>query len=48
MVRGLLRRVQAGQPPAPHTLAAHLLGVKDPHTGQLGLIPACFCVQRLV
>lgn len=34
MVRGLLQRVQAGQPPAPHTLAAHLLGVKDPHTGQ--------------
>ncbi|KAL3150250.1 hypothetical protein ABBQ32_000104 [Trebouxia sp. C0010 RCD-2024] len=33
MVRGLLRRVQSGQPPAPHTLAAHLLGVKDPHTG---------------
>lgn len=39
MVRGLLRRVQAGQAPAPHTLAAHLLSVKDPHTGQPGWDP---------
>ena len=36
MVRSLLRRVQAGQAPRPHTLAAHLLAVKDPHTGQPG------------
>ena len=33
MVRNLLRRVQTGTPPAPHTLAAHLLSVRDPHTG---------------
>lgn len=49
MVRGLLRRVQAGQAPATHTLAAHLLAVRDPHTGQPGYDPhpsVCKRAQR--
>ena len=33
MILELLHKVRAGPPPEPHTLAAHLLGVKDPHTG---------------
>ena len=40
MIRQLLQRVRSGTPPAPHTLAAHLLGVKDPHTGGM-LFAAC-------
>ncbi len=35
MIRQLLKKVTSGTPPAPHTLAAHLLSVKDPHTGHL-------------
>ena len=34
MVRQLLRQVQGGIPPAPHTLAAPLLAVKAPVTGE--------------
>ncbi|DBA86903.1 hypothetical protein WJX79_003539 [Trebouxia sp. C0005] len=33
MIRQLLKKMTSGIPPAPHTLAAHLLSVKDPHTG---------------
>ncbi len=35
MIRQLLKKVTSGTPPAPHTLAAHLLSVKDPLTGHL-------------
>lgn len=32
MILGLLHKVRAGPAPEPHTLAAHLLAVRDPHT----------------
>ena len=33
MILELLHKVRTGPPPEPHTLAAHLLAVRDPHTG---------------
>ena len=42
MIRQLLQKVMSGTPPAPHTIAAHLLSVKDPHTGDATPFPSCF------
>lgn len=46
MIRQLLQKVTSGNPPAPHTIAAHLLSVKDPHTGDVTPFPCSYCLPN--